>query len=393
MPRKILLINERDPANPLAGGAEVHIFEIFGRLAKRGHEVILLAASFPGSARRERIDGIEVRRLANRYFYYGLVPAVARRLAKRENIDVVVDVLNKLPFFSPWFVDRPCFGIVHHLFGDTAFQQVAAPVAAVTWLAERGIPAAYRRVPLLAISPSTKDDLIERGIAAEHVWVVPPGVDRAVYSEGEEERDASLIVWIGRLEPYKRAGDLLEALPEVIRSVPGARAVIIGSGSDRPALEQRARELGLEAAVTFTGFVSEDEKVEWLRRAAVTVNTSEKEGWGMTVIEGNACGAPSVSSNVHGLRDAVRDDETGLLFPCGETKDLTRCLIRVLGEEGVRSNLAAKGLAWAERFDWDYVADDTLDLIEYAINGGSAPERLRASPFGEIGTMGEGRSS
>ena len=46
--------------------------------------------------------------------------------------------------------------------------------------------------------------------------VVPPGVDRAVYSEGEEERDASLIVWIGRLEPYKRAGDLLEALPEVI---------------------------------------------------------------------------------------------------------------------------------------------------------------------------------
>ena len=64
-------------------------------------------------------------------------------------------------------------------------------------------------------------------------------------------------------------------------------------------------------------FVSENEKVEWLRRAAVTVNTSEKEGWGMTVIEGNACGAPSVSSNVHGLRDAVRDGETGLLFPCG----------------------------------------------------------------------------
>lgn len=379
------MINERDPANPLAGGAEVHIFEIFGRLARRGHEVTLLAASFPGGARRERIDGIEVRRLANRYLYYGLVPAAARRFAERENVDVVIDVLNKIPFFSPWFVRRPCFGIVHHLFGDTAFQQVALPVAAVTWLAERGIPAAYGAVPLLAISPSTKDDLVARGLSRERVWVVPPGVDRAVFSPGAEARDESLIVWIGRLEPYKRAGDLLEALPEVRRFVPSVRAAIVGAGSARPALERRVRELGLDEAVSFAGFVPEEEKVDWLRRAAVTVNTSEKEGWGMTVVEGNACGAPSVSADVHGLRDAVRDGQTGLLFPCGDTAALARCLVRVLDEAGLREDFAARGLEWAERFDWDRVAADTLTLIDYAIAGGSGPVHLEASPFDEAG--------
>lgn len=393
MPRKILLINERDPANPLAGGAEVHIFEIFRRLAQRGHEVTLLAASFPGCARREGLDGIDVRRLSNRYLYYGLVPGVARRVAKREDFDVVVDVLNKLPFFSPWFVPLPCFGIVHHLFGDTAFQQVAPPVAAVTWLAERGIPSAYRQVPLLAISPSTKDDLVERGMSPERVWVVPPGVDRAAYSQGVDACDPSLIVWIGRLEPYKRAGDLLESLPEVIRSIPAARAAIIGAGSSRLTLEKRVRELGLEASVTFTGFVSESEKVEWLRRAAVTVNTSEKEGWGMTVIEGNACGAPSVSSNVHGLRDAVRDGKTGLLFPCGDTGALAQSLIRVLGDAELRGDLAAQGLVWAQRFEWDRVADDTLALIEHAIEGGAGPIQLQASPFGDLYAGEVGRSS
>ncbi|MFP6565247.1 MAG: glycosyltransferase family 4 protein, partial [Myxococcota bacterium] len=393
MPRGILLINERDPRNPLAGGAEIHIFEIFSRLAARGHEITLLAAHFRGGARREEVDGIDVRRLTNRYLFYGRVPLAARRLAREFDADVVVDVLNKLPFFSPWFVPRPCFAIVHHLFGDTAFAQVAAPVAAVTWLSERWIPAAYREVPLLAISPSTRDDLIERGLSGDRIWVVPPGVDGRVFTAPERAPEAPLIVWIGRLEPYKRAADLLEALPEIVRAVPEVRVAIIGAGGARDDLEKRSRELGLEARVEFTGFVSEEEKIDWLRRAAVTVNTSEKEGWGMTVIEGNACGAPSVSANVHGLRDAVRDGETGLLFACGDQGELARSIIRVLEEPGLREKLSTEGLRWAARFDWDRVADDALALIDRAIEGTSGPLALRASPFADApeGGSGSGR--
>ena len=381
MRRKILVLNERDPANPLAGGAEVHIFEIFRRLVDRGHEVRLLAAAFGNAPRRERIQGVDVHRLVNRYGFYGVAPLAARRHAVRDDFDIVVDVLNKLPFFSPWFVPRPCFGIVHHLFGATAFQQVPAPVAAVTWLSERLIPRAYRDVPMLAISPSTKDDLVERGLSPDRVWVVPPGVDTEAYSPAAANPGSPLVVWIGRLEPYKRAQDLLEALPRVRESIPLAQAVFVGEGSARGDLERRAQELGLGDVVTFTGFVSEADKVDWLRKATVTVNTSEKEGWGMTVIEGNACGAPSVSANVHGLRDAVRDGETGLLFPCGDDKALARCLVRVFSEPGFREELVEKGSVWAQRFSWDRVADDTMSLIEYALGENQGPVSLRASPF------------
>ncbi|HYC55146.1 MAG TPA: glycosyltransferase family 4 protein, partial [Candidatus Binatia bacterium] len=102
MSRRILVLNERDLRNPLAGGAEVHLFEVFGRLARGGHEVTVLVASFPGSSREEIIDGVRVVRLANRYFYYPLVPLIARRMIRRHGYEVVVDVLCKLPFLSPW---------------------------------------------------------------------------------------------------------------------------------------------------------------------------------------------------------------------------------------------------------------------------------------------------
>ena len=106
-------------------------------------------------------------------------------------------------------------------------------------------------------------------------------------------RREPIILWIGRVEPYKRADVMLEAMPRILAEVPGAKLVIVGEGSARKGLMERAEALGVAASVTFTGFISEEAKIAELERAAVVVNTSEKEGWGMTVIEANACGAPS----------------------------------------------------------------------------------------------------
>ena len=382
MARRLLVLNERDPAHPLAGGAETHLFEIFSRLAGRGYEITQLAASFRGSSAEEEIMGVKVRRLANRYLYYGLAPFIARSEAARGDYDVVVDALNKLPFFSPWTTGLPCFTIVHHLFGTTAFRQVSFPVALLTWASEKLIPMAYRRVPILAISPSTKADLAARGIASENIWVVPPGLDPAIYRlEGELGGREPLVVWVGRLEPYKRVDVMIEAMVRVLAERPRARLVVIGEGSARASLEASVKAAGLEGSVTFTGFVSEREKVDWYRRAAAVVNTSEKEGWGMTMIEGNACGVPSVASDVPGLRDSVRDGETGLVVPYGDSGALAAALPRILGDETLSRALAHEGLRWAARFSWDAVAGDAARLIEEAISPGVEPVRLTASPF------------
>jgi glycosyltransferase involved in cell wall biosynthesis len=379
--RAILVLNERDPEHPLAGGAEVHIYEIFARMVERGWSVTHLAASFPGGAREATVRGVRVVRLTNRYLYYAAVPFAARRELRRRRYDVVVDVLNKLPFLSPWLLGRPCFAIVHHLFGTTAFKQVPFPIALVTYLSEKLIPHAYRDTRMLAISPSTKDDLVARGIAADHVAVVPPGLDHHAYCPGTRDSDHPIVLWVGRLEPYKRADVMLEAMRDIAKQVPAARLVIVGAGSARDALESQSRSLGVGEVVRFTGFVSEEEKIAWLRRAAVVVNSSEKEGWGMTVIEANACGVPAVSSDVPGLRDSTRHDVTGLLYPYGDAAALAAAVVRLLSDTATYGRMSAAALEWSARFTWDRVTDDAEALIGAAIESRRDMPRLVASPF------------
>jgi glycosyltransferase involved in cell wall biosynthesis len=369
-PRRILVLNERDLENPRAGGAEVHVFEIFRRLAARGHDVRLLAASFRGAARETVLDGVRVRRLVDRHLYYAAVHGAARREHARQAFDVVVDVLNKLPFFSPWFEQPPACAIVHHLFGRTAFDQVSFPIALATWLSEKLIPRAYGRTPMLAISPSTRDDLLMRGIPAPHVAVVPPGLDHGAYHPDEARTDRQpLVLWIGRLEHYKRVDVMIDAMAAIRQRVPDAWLLIVGTGGARSDLERRVESLGLRGVVEFAGYLDHDAKVSALRRAAVLVATSAKEGWGLTIQEGNACGTPSVASDVPGLRDAIRHEETGLLVPYGDPAALAAAVVRVLTDPGLRSRLSAGGLAWARSFDWDVVADETERLIERAIAG------------------------
>lgn len=384
MARRILVLNERDLENPLAGGAEIHTFEVFGRLARRGYDVTLLAAGFPGCAPTAMIDGIRVRRLANRYLYYGAVPLVARRLVAAEKHEVVVDVLCKLPFFSPWFLRIPCIAMVHHLFGTSAFRQVSFPIAFVTWLSEKLIPLAYRSSPFVSVSPSTADDLVARGISRDSIVVIPNGVDHSVYSpDPDAESPRPVVVWLGRIERYKHGEVLLHALTEVRKAVSGVKVVFLGDGSDLPRLRELTRRLGLDGVVEFRGFVSVEEKVSHLRRAHVTVNTSEKEGWGLTVIEGNACGTPTIASDVPGLRDSVRHGETGLLVPFGDPQKLAAALVRTLIDERLRAALSHAALDWSKRFTWDAVADDMAGVIEAALAHESVSSLSPvSSPFG-----------
>ena len=382
MAYRILILNERDLANPLAGGAEVHTFKVFGELARRGHAVTQLAATFSGCASEETIDGIRIRRLCNRYLYYGVAPFAARRAVRSGDYDVVIDVLAKLPFMSPWFAPIPCLAVVHHLFGATAFRQVPFPVAAGTWLSERLIPPAYRDTPAVAVSPSTRDDLIARGLSPERIRVIPNGVDHDLYQPtGVGEDPDPLIVWLGRVEPYKNLDQLLEALPEIRSRVPGTRLAVVGSGSGLDAARKLSRRLGLEDCVEFVGFVESQRKVEFLCRAHVMVNTSEKEGWGLTVIEGNACGTPTVASNVPGLRDSVVDGETGLLVPYRDREALVGAVTRILKDSALRETMSQRCLAWAARFDWCEVADDFERVLGAVTGGGDIGELDLASEW------------
>ena len=363
-PPHLFLLNERDLDNPRAGGAEVHLFEIFGRLAARGFAVTLVCAGYGDAPPRGTERGITILRVGNRYTFYARGPALYRRLARAvAGPALLVENLCKLPFYGPLYSPHPVLAIVHHLFGTTAFRQVSFPVAAVTYLSELAIPTVYRRVPMIAVSPSTRDDLIARGIPAASVTVITNGLDHDRYCPDGSE-PGPVILSLGRTEPYKRIDAVVDAMPQVLTEVPAARLVIVGRGEAVPALQRQVARLGIGHAVEFRGYVSEEEKVALYRGARVFVNPSEKEGWGLTVLEAAACGTPAVAADVPGLRDAVRHERTGLLVPHADVAACAAAILRILREPGTWQRLRQGALEWAGRFTWDAVTDQTDALIE-----------------------------
>jgi glycosyltransferase involved in cell wall biosynthesis len=363
---RILVINWQDIRNPLGGGAEVHMHEIFSRIARRGHSVTLLCSGFPGAPAEETIDGITVVRRGSRELFNFIVPFAYRTLRKR-GFDVVVDDLNKIPFFTPLFVREPLVAIAHHLFDRSIFLESAYPVAAYVYWTERLALDLYRRrgIPFMVVSASTQSEFLQRGYRREDLPIVHNCVNHALYHPTGVPRSAvPLVGYFGRLKKYKSVDHLLQAMVLVRAAVPGARCVIVGEGDDRPRLEALAAAADPAESVTFTGFVPDARKVELLQEMWVMATPSSKEGWGLTVVEANACGTPVVASNVPGLRDAVRNGETGLLYPYGDVPALAAALVQLLQNTELRKRLGEQAMTWAKTFDWDVAADRALEVLE-----------------------------
>lgn len=362
----ILLVNWMDMANPMAGGAEVHLTEIFSRFVGRGDNVSLVSSGFPGASPEDEYRGIRVFRTGNRETFNFTAPRMICSLERRLAIDLVVEDINKVPLFTPLYVRSPVLVVIPHLFGSAVFHETNAVLASYVYLMERPIPLTYRDSMFEVISESTGRDLVSRGIKSDRIRVVYCGMDHGRYSYDPSSAKfvTPTILYVGRIKKYKSVDVIIRALSAVLKRVPDARLAIVGSGDNLSALRSLAGDLGVGEHVVFTGFVTEDEKVDWMRRSHVIVNPSPKEGWGLTNIEANACGTPAIASDADGLRDSVRDGETGLLFPYGNHDVLAGKILDVLTDDALRTRLTSNAVAWAKTFTWDRAAEDTMAVVD-----------------------------
>ncbi|HEX9166693.1 MAG TPA: glycosyltransferase family 4 protein [Gemmatimonadales bacterium] len=362
---RVLLVNWQDSENPHAGGAEIHLFEIFARLARRGHQVRLVCSGWAGGPTRATIQGIEVERHGGRHSFALIGRGAVRKALAAFQPDIVVEDINKLPLFLAGLTDRAFCVIVPHLFGTTAFEEAPWPSAGTVWLAERAIPSAYRRAGFHAISESTRDDLVRRGIPAGRITVIHPGVDAARYAPlpGLDRTPHPSFLYVGRLRRYKGVHLALEALALARRRRRDMTLAIAGSGDDRPRLEELAGKLGVADAVRFLGFVPEEEKLRLLRTSWANLFPSPKEGWGITVIEAAACATPSIASDSPGLRDSVRDGVTGHLVRHGDVNALAARMLAYAEDPSLVARLGAGARAWAEQLTWEAAATATEEHL------------------------------
>jgi glycosyltransferase involved in cell wall biosynthesis len=355
----VLLVNWQDRANPHAGGAELHLFEVFRRVAARGHRVRLLCSGWRGAAARAVVEGIEVTRVGGRNSFAALGRGAFRRVVREEAPDVVVENINKMPFFLPGLTSAPFCVLVNHLFGGIVFQETNPLSAAALWLLERPIPLVYRRADFEAVSESTRDDLIQRGVAPGRIRVIHSGVDSVALTPDPAVGRAQppRFLYIGRIKRYKGVEGAIRALAHARVTRPDLALDIAGGGDDRPRLERLVARLGLQEAVMFRGFVSEAEKIELMRRATANLFPSPKEGWGMTIVEAGACGTPSIASDSPGLRDSVRDGETGFLVPHGDIVALAARMLELAADPALVARLGRSARRFAEGLSWERAAD------------------------------------
>jgi glycosyltransferase involved in cell wall biosynthesis len=365
---KILAINWQDLRNPQAGGAEVHLQEILKRIAARGNEITLLCSSFDGAPEEEEIDGVRIVRKGWRHNFNLILPFVLKSILKREKYDIVVEDINKIPFYSPLFHNLPLLVVIPHLFATTVFKEINFTLGLYIYFSEKPLTCVYRHQKFMVISESTKDDLARRGIRKENIFVVKCGIDHQLYKRGGEKYSFPAIAYIGRIKKYKSIQHLILAFRLVLERLPDSKLFIIGEGDYLPHLKKLSKRLGLEDKIEFTGYVSQEEKVERLQSSHLVVCPSLKEGWGLTNVEANACGTPVIASNVPGLKDSVVDGKTGLLFRYGDIEDLAKKIVNVLSNKSIEDKLIQGGLEWARNFSWDEAAGQTLNLVNLTLN-------------------------
>jgi len=369
---RILLVNWNDRDNPHAGGAEIHLHEIFGRLARGGHAVDLVASGWPGAAPAAEIGGIRVRRIGGRHSFALRARGAVRRARAGAGVGGGVEDSNKVPLDLPTHTRLPGCALVPQIFGTTAFREASWPMAAVVWAAERPIPRVYRRAWFHAISESTRDDLVRRGVPRDRIDVIYPGVDSGWFHPDAAVARAAVptFLYVGRLKRYKGVDTALRALARARGTRGDVVLQVAGQGDDRPRLERLAGELGLAGAVRFLGFVSEQEKRRLMREAWAVVFPSPKEGWGISNVEAAACGTPAVASDSPGLRESVRHDDTGFLVPHGDAAALAERMLALAADAGLVRRLGARAREFATGLTWEAAAHATESQLERIVHHG-----------------------
>lgn len=369
---RILAVNWQDPKNPYGGGAEVHLWENLKRFAAAGHRVTLICSQFKGGDAEDSYDGVRVIRKGGRFYFNFVAPGMIRRELERNKYDVILEDINKIPFYTPLYTALPILVVIPHLFATTVFREINFVLGIYIYLAEQPIRFFFRKYPYCVISESTRTDLVGRGIPPDNIKVIECGIDHSLYcpdSSVEKYREPTAL-YLGRVKKYKSIQHILRAWPRVLERVPDAKLQIVGDGDYLDKLKNMASSIDISASVDFPGFVASDSKIERMRRAHCVIYPSLKEGWGLTNIEANACGTLSVSADSPGLRDSVSDGVSGVLFPYGDVERLADIVIRVLENEEYRRKLEKGALEWASRFDWDSSAERMLALMDEVIRKG-----------------------
>lgn len=360
---KILIFNWRDLKHSWSGGGEIYIFEQAKRWVKLGHSVTLFCGEdiekkLPES---EFIDGIKIFRKGSRYTVY--LWAFWYYFTKlKGKYDLLIDVVNGIPFFTPFYSRLPKLGYVYHVHESQFFYELPFPISYIGYFIEKYLfPAVYLRTKIIAISQTTKNQLIKYGFSRNNIRIVYCGINGNVKSSNHQSKFTHpTLLYLGRIKKYKRVDLLVDLFPKIIERVPDARLIIAGWGTEASKVTDTIMKSPLRRKISLMGPVSPSEKRALLSKSWIFINPSIGEGWSIAVIEANLYGTPAVSFEVPGLAESIQSGKTGFLAK--DEDDLIEKICKILNNKKLRDRLSHNALLWANNFDWDKTAKKSLLL-------------------------------
>ncbi len=358
----VLFCNWRDTLNPEGGGSERYVETMARGLVERGHTVTIACAAHPQAPRDEVRDGVRYVRRGSKLDIY--LTTLARILLRRYGpIDLVIDVQNGLPFFTRLGTRKPVVVLVHHVHREQWPVVYPGLTGRLGWWIERRLaPRLYRHSRYVAVSRSTRNELVELGIHRDRISVVHNGNDPIPVTATTRSLTPRLCV-LGRLVPHKQVEHAIDALVAVQHTRPDATLDVVGSGWWEDELREYARQSGVEHSVTFHGFVDDVTKHELLAQAWLLLLPSLKEGWGIVVGEAGGHGVPTVAyASAGGTTESIDHKDSGLLV---ETRaEFVGAVAELIDDDTTLAFLGAGAQGKTHAFSWTASQEGFVDVIE-----------------------------
>ena len=358
---RFLMLNWRDPRNPLAGGAERVTLGYLKALAERGHEVYWFAYDFPGAAREEVVEGVNIVRGGGK----GTAVVHARRwCASQGRFDLVIDQHHGIPWYAPWWCRTKCIAYIHEVLGPIWNAFYPWPVSRIGQSQERWTHWLYRNVPFWTACESTRDQLLRHGVKEVHI--IRYGVDTVALPVLEPKAlgEPLRLIVVSRLAPNKRIDHAIRTVGELQGLKVQAELTVIGGGEAEAQLKELSKDLGLAGKVRFTGPLAEGEKDALLRESHLLLHTSQREGWGLNVIEANAMGTPAAVYPVAGLIESTLDDQTGVVARKETPGALAERIQELLQHPDFYEKLRVNAWERAREFHWSRILPIASDWLE-----------------------------
>jgi L-malate glycosyltransferase len=217
---------------------------------------------------------------------------------------------------------------------------------------------------IIAISKHTKKGIIELGAREDKIKVIEPGLNLEEIDKAEKSKIESDVIYVGRLISHKNVGLLIDSIAGMKKK----KLIIVGEGPESKELEEKARILGLCDRVIFTGPLVEAKQVYRLMKSSkVLVLPSEREGFGLVILEANACGIPAITLNSknNAAKELIDNGLNGFIAK-KDSKDIAKCIEKAINK---RKSMKKNCLKKASKYDLKDMADSVekvyKDILDY----------------------------